>query len=151
MFVEVLECSMYKIVAAALISASIFFGLQTQSMAGGLTAHVDISSQTMTVTNYGQTYVWRVSTAGNGYSTPRGTFKPQRLARMHYSKKYHNSPMPFSVFFRGGFAIHGTNAIKRLGSPASHGCVRLHPSNAASLYSMIRQAGAKNTRIIITQ
>jgi lipoprotein-anchoring transpeptidase ErfK/SrfK len=142
---------MYKRVAAALMAASIFFGFHSQSMAGGLTAHVDISSQTMTVRNYGQTYVWRVSTAGSGYSTPRGTFKPQRLARMHYSKKYHNSPMPYSVFFRGGFAIHGTSAIKRLGSPASHGCVRLHPSNAASLYSMIQQAGARNTRIIISQ
>jgi lipoprotein-anchoring transpeptidase ErfK/SrfK len=142
---------MYKKVAAALMAASIYFGFQAQSMAEGLTARVDISSQTMTVTSYGQTYVWRVSTAGSGYSTPRGTFRPQRMATMHYSKKYHNSPMPYSVFFRGGFAIHGTNAIRRLGSPASHGCVRLHPSNAAALYSMIRQAGPSNTRIIITQ
>ena len=142
---------MYKRVAAALMAASIIFGFQAQSLAGGLTAHVDVSSQTMTVSNYGQTYVWKVSTAGRGYSTPRGTFRPQRLARMHYSRKYNNSPMPYSVFFRGGYAIHGTDAVKRLGSPASHGCVRLHPKNAAALYSMIRQAGSKNTRIIITQ
>jgi lipoprotein-anchoring transpeptidase ErfK/SrfK len=142
---------MYKRFAASLVAAGLFFGFQAPVTAAEVVARIDISSQTMTVTGSGQTYVWRVSTAGSGYSTPRGTFRPQRLARMHYSKKYHNSPMPYSVFFRGGFAIHGTNAIKRLGSPASHGCVRLHPGNAATLYSLIRQVGARNARIVITQ
>ena len=142
---------MYKKLAVTLAAAGLFFGLQAPVSAAELVARVDISSQTMTVTSYGRTFVWRVSTAGSGYSTPRGTFRPQRLARMHYSKKYNNSPMPYSVFFRGGYAIHGTNAIKRLGSPASHGCVRLHPGNAATLYSMIRQVGQRNARIVITQ
>ena len=113
---------------------------------------IDISSQSMAVRVNGWHYAsWKVSTARSGYYTPRGNFGVQRMARVYFSRKYDNSPMPHSVFFRGGYAIHGTNAVKRLGSPASHGCVRLHPSNAASLYSMIRQAGAKNTRIIITQ
>ena len=68
----------------------------------------------------------------------------------YFSKKYHNSPMPHSIFFRGGYAIHGTTSIKSLGRPASHGCVRLHPSNAATLYSLVKQAGSGNTRISIS-
>jgi lipoprotein-anchoring transpeptidase ErfK/SrfK len=68
---------------------------------------------------------------------------------MHYSSKYENSPMPHSVFFRGGYAIHGTNYVKRLGRPASHGCIRLAPSNAATLYKLIRRHGMKKTRISI--
>ena len=142
---------MYKMIAAALVAAGILVASQVPGTAASLVAHVDISSQTMTVSNYGLTvYVWRVSTARSGYHTPTGSYRPTALRRMWYSKKYDNSPMPFSVFFRGGYAIHGTGAVKRLGTPASHGCVRLHPSNAATLYSMIQQAGSGNTRIVIT-
>ena len=142
---------MYKMIAAALVAAGILVASHVPGTAASLVAHVDISSQTMTVSNYGQTvYVWRVSTARSGYHTPTGSYRPTALRRMWYSKKYDNSPMPFSVFFRGGYAIHGTGAVKRLGTPASHGCVRLHPSNAATLYSMIQQAGSGNTRIVIT-
>jgi lipoprotein-anchoring transpeptidase ErfK/SrfK len=143
---------MFKKLAAMAAAACICLGLQVPAQAQGLVARVDVSSQTMTVTNGGMVvHVWRVSTARNGYSTPRGTFRPQHLSRMHYSRKYDNSPMPYSVFFRGGYAIHGTGAVKRLGTPASHGCVRLHPSNAATLYSMIQQVGLRNARIIISQ
>jgi lipoprotein-anchoring transpeptidase ErfK/SrfK len=68
---------------------------------------------------------------------------------MWYSRKYHMSPMPHSIFFLGGYAIHGTDAVGRLGRPASHGCVRLHPSNAATLYSLVRQSGS--TQIVVTR
>ena len=61
------------------------------------------------------------------------------------------SPMPYSIFFYGGYAIHGTNYVKALGRPASHGCVRLHPSNAAALYSLVKQHGPGNTKIVITR
>ncbi len=143
---------MYKKFAATLVAVCLYFGSYVSGIAAGLVAHIDISSQTMTVSNYGQTvYVWRVSTARKGYHTPTGSYRPTRLNRMWYSRKYDNSPMPFSVFFRGGYAIHGTGDLKRLGSPASHGCVRLHPNNAATLYSMIKQVGSKNTRIVITR
>jgi lipoprotein-anchoring transpeptidase ErfK/SrfK len=147
-----MENSMFKIIAAALVAVTLNFASPAQGLAAGLVAHVDISSQTMTVSSYGQTlHVWRVSTAGRGYHTPTGSYRPTRMARMWYSRKYDNSPMPYSVFFRGGYAIHGTGAVKRLGTPASHGCVRLHPRNAATLFSMIRQTGSRNTRIIITR
>jgi len=112
---------------------------------------IDISSQTMFVSVNGWPYAsWRVSTARRGYWTPRGAFRPYLLKRMHYSRKYDNSPMPHSIFFRGGYAIHGTGYLRSLGRPASHGCIRLAPGNAARLYSLVRQYGKGGTRIVIT-
>ncbi len=117
----------------------------------GVEARIDLTHQRMTVYVNGSYYAtWKVSTARRGYVTPRGTFRPRLLKRMHYSKKYHNSPMPHSVFFLGGYAIHGTGAISRLGRPASHGCVRLHPANAATFFSLIKRYGMRNTRIRIS-
>jgi lipoprotein-anchoring transpeptidase ErfK/SrfK len=121
------------------------------AMASTIVARVDLSEQRMHVyVNGAQRYVWPVSTAGGGYSTPVGTFRPQRLVPMWYSRKYHMSPMPHSIFFLGGYAIHGTNAVGRLGSPASHGCVRLHPSNAATLYSLVSQSRG-GTSIVVSR
>lgn len=123
-----------------------------QAGAASLVARIDVGSQTMTVSRQGQVlYRWKVSTARNGYVTPRGTYRPQRLHRMWYSRKYEMSPMPWSVFYHGGYAIHGTNAVSRLGSRASHGCVRLAPGNAATLYSLISKYGMGNARVVITQ
>jgi len=111
---------------------------------------IDKHSQTMYVLVDGiELYRWKVSTARRGYITPGGRYRPYSLERMHYSRKYHNSPMPWSIFFKGGYAIHGTYSIRQLGRPASHGCVRLHPKNAKTLYSIIRKHGMRNTRITI--
>jgi len=95
------------------------------------------SKQMMQVDTDDGSYQWPVSTARKGYYTPTGTFHPYSLQPMHYSRKYDNSPMPWSIFFSGGFAIHGTGAVRNLGRPASHGCVRLSPANAATLYSIV--------------
>jgi lipoprotein-anchoring transpeptidase ErfK/SrfK len=112
---------------------------------------IDISRQTMTVSVDGWHYAyWRVSTARRGYWTPRGSFRPYLLKRMHYSSRYENSPMPHSIFFRGGYAIHGTYYVRLLGRPVSHGCVRLSPINAARLYSLVQQYGKGGTSIVIT-
>jgi lipoprotein-anchoring transpeptidase ErfK/SrfK len=112
--------------------------------------HIDISSQSMNVRVNGSHYAsWRVSTGRAGYYTPRGTFGVKRMARMHYSRKYDNAPMPNSIFFHGGYAIHGTGAIRALGRPASHGCVRLHPSNAAALFALVQRHG-RRARITLT-
>ncbi|MGA8171283.1 MAG: L,D-transpeptidase [Methylocystis sp.] len=102
---------------------------------------IDLSTQTMRVQSSTGSYTWPVSTARAGYSTPRGRYAPTGLQRMHYSKKYHMSPMPYSIFFRGGYAIHGTYATGALGSPASHGCVRLSPAHAAQLFKMVQTEG----------
>lgn len=116
----------------------------------GILARIDLSSQTMRVYEDGHlAYSWPVSTARKGYRTPVGSFRPTRLHRIWYSRKYDNAPMPYSIFFHGGYAIHGTDAVRSLGRPASHGCVRLHPSNARRLYQLVKAHGSENTRIII--
>ena len=115
-----------------------------------LIAKIDLSSQTMIVTHRGVVkYRWKVSTGRRGYYTPTGSYSPKWLSRHHKSRKYNNAPMPYAIFFRGGYAVHGTDQISRLGRPASHGCVRLHPGNAAKLFSLVRREGFKNTRIVI--
>jgi len=113
--------------------------------------YIDIGSQSMSVKVNGFPYAhWRVSTARPGYHTPRGSFGVTRTAKVYYSRKYDNSPMPNSVFFHGGYAIHGTGYIRNLGRPASHGCVRLHPANAAKLYALVHKYGPGRTRITLT-
>ena len=113
-------------------------------------AKIDISQQRMKVYQGSKLlYSWKVSTGKKGFSTPTGHYKPKRMQKMHYSKKYNNAPMPYSVFFRGGYAVHGTKSIKRLGRRASHGCVRLHTRHAKKLYSLIHQVGKKNSSIKI--
>ena len=109
------------------------------------TVHVaiDLTHQRMHVKSNSGSYDWPVSTARSGFSTPGGSYAPTHLELMHYSHKYHMSPMPHAIFFRGGYAIHGTYATGSLGSPASHGCVRLSPGNAATLYSMVKNEGAR--------
>jgi lipoprotein-anchoring transpeptidase ErfK/SrfK len=143
--------NMKKVMIVAASLAAMLFGATAAGHAASLVAKIDVSSQTMTISKYGQViYRWRVSTARSGYITPRGTYRPQRLHRMWYSRKYDMSPMPYSVFFHGGYAVHGTNAVKRLGTPASHGCVRLDTANAATFYTLVKQVGAGNTRIVVT-
>ena len=94
-------------------------------------------------------HAWPVSTARGGYSTPSGVYSPTGFDPYHRSSTYHNSPMPYSIFFHGGYAIHGSYDIHHLGSPASHGCIRLHPENASELYGIVRSSGG--TRIIVSQ
>ncbi len=115
-------------------------------------AKVSLSAQRVDVSVDGShAYSWPVSTARRGYVTPTGAFRAQRTERMWYSRKYDMSPMPYSVFFRGGYAIHGTGYIRSLGRPASHGCVRLAPANAATFYGLVRSRGLGNSQIIITR
>ena len=134
---------------------SAFLLISIGSLSGAMAApkiiaKVDLSQQRMNVYVGGKRqYSWPVSTGRRGFRTPTGSYSPKVLRRMHYSRKYYNSPMPYSVFFRGGYAVHGTGAIKRLGRTASHGCVRLHPGNARRLYSLIKRYGMSNTRIKI--
>jgi len=132
--------SVRQVVKLALVFIFATFGLA--SVANATTRiHIDLSTQTMHVESSQGSYTWAVSTARSGYSTPRGSFAPTGMQRMHYSRKYHNSPMPYSIFFRGGYAIHGTYATGALGSPASHGCVRLSPEHAGMLYHMVQAEG----------
>ncbi len=109
---------------------------------GGIVAKVNLSTQRMHVYKNGvHQYTWKVSSGRKGYRTPTGTWRVGRMHKKYYSRKYNNAPMPYSMFYSGGFAIHGTGAVSRLGRPASHGCVRLQTGNAAKLYSLMRKHG----------
>jgi lipoprotein-anchoring transpeptidase ErfK/SrfK len=119
-----------------------------RSIDGPVQITVDLTTQEMDVVANGRTiYTFDVSTGRKGYTTPTGSYKPIRMHKMWYSSKYENSPMPHSIFFYGGYAIHGTGDIKHLGQVASHGCVRLHPDNAEKLYDLVKQVGMNNTKI----
>ena len=112
---------------------------------------VDKATQRMLVMQDGyMRYIWPVSTGRDELATPNGIYAPQRLERSWFSRAYYNSPMPYSIFFHNGYAIHGSYAIDQLGGPASHGCVRLHPHHAALLFDLVQQEGPANTTIEIT-
>lgn len=135
-----------KLALGAVLTALFF----SPAAAEQINITIDVSDQTMYVdTDFGVQDVYPVSTARKGYRTPKGDFKPYTMAKMHYSRKYDNAPMPHSIFFHGGYAIHATYDIKNLGRPASHGCIRLHPEHAERLYYMVKEVGMKNTSITI--
>ncbi|MBK9079376.1 MAG: L,D-transpeptidase [Hyphomicrobium sp.] len=124
--------------------------LGTGSAWANVQVNVDVGSQTMNVYVAGEHYYsWHVSTGRRGYMTPSGTYRAKRLERKWYSTIYDGAPMPYAVFFRGGYAIHGTYDMKNLGRRASHGCVRLAPANAATLFNLVSRYGLRNTRITI--
>jgi lipoprotein-anchoring transpeptidase ErfK/SrfK len=133
-----------------MLSFGLFIGIAVPSWAD-VEARVFISKQRMVVFVDGtRRFEWRVSTGRRGYETPRGTYQPIWLSAMHFSKKYDNAPMPHSIFFKDGYAIHATNDIGRLGRAASHGCVRLLPSHARQLFSLVRAHGLRESRILVT-
>jgi len=118
----------------------------------GVLVTVDKSAQRMTVAVDGKSrYSWPVSTGTRGYETPTGAFRPFRMEEDHYSREWDEAPMPHSIFFTSsGHAIHGSTAVRRLGSPASHGCVRLSPANAAKLFALVRAEGMNSTKVVVT-
>jgi lipoprotein-anchoring transpeptidase ErfK/SrfK len=130
-------------IAAILAAVPIFTTLASADIA----IKVDKASQRMSVLVDGERrYNWPVSTGIRG--TPSGNYRPQSLDRNHRSNLYGGAPMPYSIFYSGNFAIHGTNYVGRLGRRASHGCIRLHPSNAAVLFAMVqRQMGSTRIQI----
>ena len=140
-----------KFVRLAVALFALVFVLPTVASAA-VVAKVSISSQRMTVYVDGVArYTWPVSTARSGYRTPIGSFRAQRMEAVWYSTIYDNAPMPHAIFFNGGYAVHGTNAVWKLGSPASHGCIRLSPWNASVLYGLVRQHGMWSSQIIVSR
>jgi len=136
----------------ALAICILFSAAACDSAFAAVTVQVQLSSQTMNVTVDGAQFgSWPVSTARRGYRTPIGTYKPYSLERMHYSRLYDYTPMPYSIFFHTGYAIHGTFEARNLGRPVSHGCIRLSPDHARSLFEVIQAQGKQNTTIEIVQ
>lgn len=113
---------------------------------------VDKDNQQMTVAVDGVTkYRWPVSTGNPSHETPNGSFQTFRMEEDHYSKEFDDAPMPHAIFFtKVGHAIHGTDSVSRLGSPASHGCVRLSRANASTLWDLVKAEGVLNTTVTLT-
>ena len=137
-------------VTAVLAAAAMAFTLPLAGRARAeVVVHIDKSSQRMTVMVDGaEKYTWLIST-GLGGGPPSGNYRPQRFERKWFSRKYDWAPMPYSIFFHEGYAIHGTIHVSRLGNRASKGCVRLHPDKAAILFSLVQGQGAGATRIVV--
>lgn len=136
------------VLTAVVLSHAVLFAATPG--AAEVVVRIDKSSQRMSVAVNGVTrHSWAVST-GTAGGPPSGVFRPQRLERSWYSRKFGRAPMPHSIFFHKGYAIHGTTHVGRLGRRASHGCVRLHPSNAAALYSIVQSQGGGRARIVVT-
>jgi lipoprotein-anchoring transpeptidase ErfK/SrfK len=115
-----------------------------------LTAAINLTTQKMTVSYGGKVqHSWAISSGARGFETPAGAFKPQWTAKLWHSRTYDMAPMPHAVFFNGGIAVHATTSVGRLGSPASHGCVRLAPANAAQFYALVAKHGNVHTRITV--
>ena len=134
------------------LTAAIFAALALgQAAHAALLIQVDKSAQRMTVTVDGkQLYDWPVSTGGDGYDTPSGSFKPFRMEIDHTSDEWDDAPMPYSIFFtKIGHAIHGTNQQRNLGRAVSHGCVRLSVQNAATLWELVKRQKMANTTVVL--
>lgn len=129
------------------------FSAALSSMATASTeivAFVDIAEQQMIVQQDGVVlHSWPVSTARAGKETPLGQYGVEWLSAKHRSSLYNNAPMPWAIFYDGDYAIHGTNQISKLGSPASAGCVRLHPDNAKTLFKMVTKHGYDSLQVVI--
>jgi lipoprotein-anchoring transpeptidase ErfK/SrfK len=140
---------MRRLTLAAAPFAVVLFLARPTSAIAEVVVMIDKSAQRMSVSIDGSgRYTWPVSTGLHG-GPPAGTYRPERLERSWYSRKFGMSPMPHSIFFHEGYAIHGTIYVSRLGTRASHGCVRLLPAKATTLFSLVEKEGLENTRIVI--
>jgi lipoprotein-anchoring transpeptidase ErfK/SrfK len=124
----------------------------TKKAGSAVLININKTKQEMTVFLDGiEKYNWPVSTGRAGYSTPSGTYTATSINEIWYSKQWDNSPMPHSIFFmRDGHAVHGSYEVKNLGKPVSHGCVRISPENATTLYALVKENGLENTQVVLT-
>jgi lipoprotein-anchoring transpeptidase ErfK/SrfK len=151
----------WRAIAATIVSITLVAGVAEARPGAGtetgkadqgrIRIEIDKKTQRMTVIVDGeQRHVFKVSTGRQGFTTPSGTFRVLLMKEMHYSRKYDNAPMPNSLFFtNNGHAIHATSAVKMLGRVASHGCVRLSPKDAKTLYELVESMGMKRVTIVV--
>jgi hypothetical protein len=141
-----------KLFSAACVLAVFMVVLSSRAVEAEVHIAVDKSTQRMSVSVNGtHRYSWAVSTGMAGYGTPTGAFAASRMEKEHYSKEWDDAPMPHSIFFTdAGHAIHGSHAVTKLGTPASHGCVRLAPANARTLFNLVKAEGLATTRVEVT-
>jgi hypothetical protein len=135
----------------AFVTTGLCFLLNAAPGAADILIVVDKSAQRMSVSIDGTPrFTWKVTTGRRGYDTPSGAFRPFRLERDHFSKEWDDAPMPNSIFFTTiGHAIHGSYDVRHLGSPVSHGCIRIAPENAALLFSLVEAEGLGRTKVVV--
>ncbi|MEK2689188.1 L,D-transpeptidase [Bdellovibrio sp. GT3] len=101
---------------------------------------------------------WKVSTGMKGYGTPNFDRHPNgRIYDRYTSSKYPEGDynglgnMPYAVFITGGYALHGTprGNWPKLGTPASHGCIRMHPDNGYTFNRLVRSYGISRVWITV--
>src|SRR6202046_4807262 len=136
--------------SGSLIGAALAISFAPRAHAA-IVVNIDKSAQRMTVAVDGVTrYVWPVSTGRAGYDTPNGTFRVNRMDADHLSQEWDNAPMPHTMFFDlHGHAVHGFFDVKHLGLAVSHGCVRLSPEHAATLFDLVKAEGMANTTVVV--
>lgn len=139
-------------ISATLFSGAMLLAGASAAAEAAVLINVDKSAQQMTVSVDGaERYTWPVSTGRSGYSTPSGNFTAFRMEEDHRSKEWDDAPMPHSIFFtQEGHAIHGSLETRKLGTPASHGCVRISPANATTLFNLVKAEGLLKTKVVIT-
>src|SRR5882757_2122219 len=134
------------------LAGALLFALGALPASAALLIEIDKSSQQMTISRDGQEiYVWPVSSGVARYDTPSGAYTPFRMEKDHFSREWDDAPMPHSIFFtQKGHAIHGTDHVRNIGRPASHGCVRLSRANASVLWDLVKREGMANTRVVLS-
>ena len=132
------------------LSLILCLSLLPHAALAGVLAKVHLSEQKLSIFIDGeQRYAWPISSGLNGYETPTGNYRPKRVYEEYFSRQYNNSPMPHSVFFHRGYAIHGTTMVVRLGQRASRGCIRLHPDAAKTFFGLVQRFGFDHTEIVV--
>jgi hypothetical protein len=128
----------------------LFVGIPAANAAVSITVNKDLQEMTVSVDGVPR-YHWPVSSGNPSHETPNGKFQTFRMEEDHYSKEFDDAPMPHSIFFtKQGHAIHGTDSVKSLGAPVSHGCVRLSRANATTLWNLVKQEGLLSTTVTLT-
>jgi L,D-transpeptidase catalytic domain len=137
--------------SGSLLAAALAISFAASAQAA-IAINIDKNTQRMTVAVDGETrYVWPVSTGRPGYETPNGSFKINRMDADHQSQEWDGAPMPYTMFFDlRGHAIHGFSDVKHLGMPVSHGCVRLLPANAATLFALVQSQGMSQVSVVVS-
>jgi len=149
---EVASAAMVDSMRVASITPDLLTDSSREVPGTPLVARVDLSDQRMYVyLDERLVYTFPVSSGRGSYGTPTGRWNAYWLSPKHRSRKYNNAPMPWAVFFNGGYAVHGTTDLRNLGRPASHGCIRLHPDNARTFFRMVQTSGKESTLISIVR
>jgi lipoprotein-anchoring transpeptidase ErfK/SrfK len=109
---------------------------------------VNLSRQRLIAWENGRVvYSTAISSGKRGTPTRRGVFAIQSKyrAKTMRGRGYVAPNVPYTMFYSGGYAIHGAYWHNRFGRPVSHGCVNLPVGQARRLYSW---AGV-GTRVVV--